>query len=98
MKTPDNRILLLFLMVLSVFLLGTAGYMLLEGWSLLDSAYMTIITLGTVGFGEVHPLSNLGRVFTIILILLGVSTLAYGLRTVAQFFLEQEIKQVGCII
>lgn len=90
MKTPDNRILLLFLMVLSVFLLGTAGYMLLEGWTLIDSAYMTIITLGTVGFGEVHPLSNIGRVFTIVLILLGVSTLAYGLRTVAQFFLEQD--------
>jgi len=64
--------------------------MLLEGWSLIDSAYMTIITLGTVGFGEVHPLSNLGRIFTIVLILLGVSTLAYGLRTVAQFFLEQD--------
>jgi len=90
MRTPDNRILLLFLMVLTVFIFGTVGYMLLEGWSLIDSAYMTIITLGTVGFGEVHPLSNLGRIFTIVLILLGVSTLAYGLRTVAQFFLEQD--------
>ncbi len=90
MKAPDNRILLLFLMVLAVFLLGTAGYMLLEGWTLIDAAYMTVITLGTVGFGEVRPLSNLGRVFTIVLILLGVSTLAYGLRTVAQYFLEQD--------
>ena len=76
-------------MVLALFLLGTAGYMLLEGWMLIDAAYMTIITLGTVGFAEVHPLSNIGRVFTIVLILLGASTLAYGLRTVAQFFLEQ---------
>jgi voltage-gated potassium channel len=90
MKVSDNRILLLFLMVLAVFLLGTAGYMLLEDWSLIDSAYMTIITLGTVGFGEVHPLSELGRIFTIMLILLGVSTLAYGLRTLAQYFLEQD--------
>lgn len=90
MTTPDKRILLLFLLVLAVFLLGTAGYMLLEGWTLIDAAYMTIITLGTVGFGEVHPLSDMGRVFTIVLILLGVSTLAYGLRTVAQFFLEQD--------
>jgi voltage-gated potassium channel len=90
MKKPDNRILLLFLLVVGLFLLGIAGYMLLEGWSMLDAAYMTIITLGTVGFGEVHPLSSNGRLFTIVLIVLGVGMLAYGLRTVAQFFLEQD--------
>jgi voltage-gated potassium channel len=42
---------------------GTAGYMLIEGWSLLDAVYMTITTIFTVGFGEVHPMSTAGEVF-----------------------------------
>jgi hypothetical protein len=51
---------------------GTVGYMLLEQWSLLDAVYMTVITISTVGFTEVHPLSGAGHLFTIGLIL-GVS-------------------------
>ena len=90
MKKLDNRILLLFLMIIALLLLGTVGYMLLEGWSAIDAFYMTVITSSTVGFGEVHPLSNAGRLFTIVLILLSVSTLAYGLRTVAQYLLDQD--------
>ena len=90
MKTPDNRILLLFIMVFAVLFFGTGGYMLLEGWSLIDALYMTVITLSTVGFGEVIPLSNMGRLFTIVLVVLGVSVLAYGLRTMAQYFLDQD--------
>jgi voltage-gated potassium channel len=63
-----------------IFLLmaiGTFGYTLIEGWPVLDSLYMTIITLSTVGFGEIRPLSPLGKFFTAGLILLGVGTLAY---------------------
>ncbi|GAB4571528.1 MAG: potassium channel protein [Anaerolineae bacterium] len=65
-------------MQLSLFLLaillvaGTLGYVLLEGMTLAESLYMTVITISTVGFGEVRPLSQGGRLFTIILILLGV--------------------------
>ncbi|MCZ7667819.1 MAG: potassium channel family protein [Chloroflexi bacterium] len=61
-KSPFNRIFLLFLMVVALFLFGAGGYMLLEGWSFLDAAYMTMITLSTVGFGEVRPLSSAGRI------------------------------------
>ena len=50
----------------AVFAAGTAGYMLIEGWGVFDSLYMTTITVGTVGFGEVHPLSANGRLFTIV--------------------------------
>lgn len=57
---------------------GTAGYMLIEGWSLLDALYMTVITITTVGYNEVHPLSTAGRVFTIGLILVGVGTFFYA--------------------
>jgi voltage-gated potassium channel len=58
--------------------IGVAGFRLLEGFSLLDSLYMTVITLTTVGFGEVHPLSPAGRVFTMLLILGGCGVAAYA--------------------
>jgi voltage-gated potassium channel len=51
---------------------GTAGYVLIEHFSLLDAAYMTVTTLVTVGYGEVHPLSAAGRAFTLTLITIGV--------------------------
>ncbi|MGF1512652.1 MAG: potassium channel family protein [Elainellaceae cyanobacterium] len=57
--------------------IGTLGYHLIEGWSWIDSAYMTIITMSTVGFTEVQPLSATGRLFTITLILLGVVSIGY---------------------
>jgi len=60
-----------------VILMGTLGYKFIEGWNLLDSAYMTVITLTTVGFGEIHPLSPRGRVFTISLIFMGVIAIAF---------------------
>lgn len=66
---------------------GTLGYVLLEDLTLVDAAYMTIITLTTVGFGEVRPLSPPGRTFTMGLIVLGVSTAAWGLRNAAEIAL-----------
>ena len=53
---------------------GTAGYMLIEGWGAWDAFYMTVTTVATVGFREVHPLSLGGQVFTILLIFCGVGT------------------------
>lgn len=55
-----------------VILFGTSGYMTLEGWSFIESVYMVIITLSTVGFMEVRPLSNVSRVMTILVIFGGV--------------------------
>ncbi len=65
------------LLFLGVLLIGTAGYRTIERWSLLDSAYMTIITLSSVGFGEIQPLSPPGRLFTISLILMGLLSIGY---------------------
>ena len=73
---------------------GTAGYMLLEGWNLFDSLYMTVITLASVGFKEIHDLSLFGRIFTIILIIGGVGTVAYALSTGAKIILEGELQEV----
>ncbi len=60
-----------------IFLIGTLWYSLVEGWKWEDAAYMTVITLATVGYGETHPLGSRGRLFTIVLILMGVVNLTY---------------------
>jgi voltage-gated potassium channel len=60
-----------------IFIIGTLWYSLVERWSWEDAAYMTVITLATVGYGETHPLGSRGRLFTIALILMGVVTIGY---------------------
>ncbi len=80
---------LLFLNVL--ILIGSAGYMVIEGWGVLDSLYMTIISITTTGFMEVHPLSPQGRLFTTVLIVVGVSTIAYIGGRAAQLLIEAQI-------
>jgi len=70
-----NRYVLLLLVPVFLLAFGTIGYHLIEGWPYFDALYMTVTTLTTVGFSEVHPLSDTGRAFTIVLILGGVFTL-----------------------
>ncbi|MFZ9738046.1 MAG: potassium channel family protein [Prochlorotrichaceae cyanobacterium] len=63
-----------------ILVIGTIGYALLEHWSILDAAYMTVITLSTVGFSETHPLSAQSRVFTIVLIFTGIANIGFLLN------------------
>jgi voltage-gated potassium channel len=74
--------------IVLIVLTGTLGYMVIEGWNVLDAVYMTVTTMATVGFGEVHPLSPHGRLFTIGLIVLGVGGALYVLTTMMQFVFE----------
>ena len=74
--------------ILAVLLIGTMGYILLEGWSSLDALYMTVITIATVGYGEVAALSVQGRIFTIFLIFLGIGVAGYAIGTIAAFLVE----------
>ena len=74
--------------------LGTVGYMLIEKWSLLDSLYMTVITLSTIGYGEVHAVSPPGRIFTLVLIVLGAGFFLYVIGNVVQFLVEGRIRLV----
>ena len=76
--------------LLLVLIFGTIGYKLIEGWSFLDSLFMTITTITTVGYAEVHPLSVAGRTFTIFLILGGVGTAFYILTSLVQYIIEGE--------
>ena len=75
-----------------IIVLGTIGYVIIEGWDILDAVYMTIITLATVGYGEVHAISKIGRIYTILLIILGTGFYLYVLAAVVQFMLEGRIR------
>ena len=77
-KLSKREVIVAAAALAAVLLIGTAGYMVLEGWNLLDSAYMTVITLATIGYGETHPLSDTGRLFTLLLILGGIGIVAYS--------------------
>ncbi|MFP4429995.1 MAG: potassium channel family protein [Spirochaetota bacterium] len=83
-----RQLLVASLIVFFLIVLGTGGYMLLEGWSLVESFYMTILSVSTTGFREVRPLSVEGQLFTVFLIVFGLLSIAYVAGRVAQFFLE----------
>lgn len=73
---------------------GIAGYSLLEGWDFQDSAWMTVITLATVGYGEAKPLDTTGRWFTICLIIGGMGVLLYAVSSLTAFIVEGELLDV----
>jgi voltage-gated potassium channel len=89
-----KRLILSILLIALIVAFGTVGYMIVEGWSILDSIYMTIITLASVGYKEVHELSYNGRMFTIVLIIGGVGTVLYALNNGAKLILEGEFKEI----
>jgi voltage-gated potassium channel len=83
-----RKALILFLIVL---VYGTVGYWAIERWNPFDSAYMTIITISTVGYREVHTLSTLGRIFTATLIVGGVATMLYAFSVFSEMLHEGAI-------
>ncbi len=78
-----------FLVVL--FSSGTAGFMIIEGWDLTESLYMALITLTTVGFSEVRPLSHTGRHFMIVFLIVGIATVGYSISTVVNYLFEGQM-------
>lgn len=81
------------LLLLSVVCIGVTGYMLIEGYRFFDAFYMTIITIGTVGFMEVQPLSDPGRLFTAFLIITGFGTFAYAITSVTGYVIDGEFRE-----
>lgn len=80
--------------VICVVIFGTVGYCLIEGWTLFDGLYMTVITLASVGFREVHDLSDQGRAFTIVLIVSGTGIIVYTIGSLAQFMVEGQFQSL----
>jgi len=83
-----------FLLFITALLGGTAGYMLIEKWSFMDALYMTVITLATVGYGEVRRLSPSGRIFTMLLILTGVGFVFYVASSTIRFVVEGRVREI----
>ncbi len=79
-------------MLVAVFVIGTAGFMYIEGWRLLDAVWMVMITLTTIGFGEVHRLSDHGRVFAMGLIVAGVSVGTYTMTALTTMVVEGRLQ------
>jgi len=84
MEHPLLRFRLAFILLAIVIAVGVAGYMLINGWNFLDSFYMVIITISTVGYTEVHPQGVAGRMFSTGLIVVGVATMLYGFGVFAE--------------
>ncbi len=91
MKTT-RHLLVSSVLALLIIVIGTVGYMLLEGWAFMDALYMTVITITTVGFSEVRPVDSNGRIFTMVIVLLGVGLSAYVAGAVVQFMVEGRIR------
>lgn len=89
-----KRLLFALILLAIVFSSGVFGYMFIEGWNFLDSLYMTVITIASVGYMEVNPLSHQGRIFTIFLIILGMGVLLFGISTFTAFLVEGELSDI----
>jgi voltage-gated potassium channel len=81
-------------LLLGVFATGIIGYSVIERWPPLDAFYMTVITISTVGFGEVQPLSDAGKIFSAFLIVAGVGVVFYAFTTFIQYYLRGQFQNI----
>jgi voltage-gated potassium channel len=91
-KTLARRAALVGGLLISSLGFGTIGFMVVEGYPAFDAFYMTLITVATVGYMEIHPLSHAGRVFNSFLILFGVSAVFFGVGALTQTIIELELQ------
>ena len=86
--TAQVRIILACALLTAVVLAATVGFMAVEGWSFGDSLYMAVITVSTVGYGEVHPLSGTGRALAVVIIVFAVASLGYSATAIGAYLAE----------
>ena len=89
-----SRLILPVAMLGLTILFGTAGYMVIESFSFLEALYMTVITISTVGFTEVKPLNESGRIFTIFLIMINLGLFTYFVTLLTRFFSDGEFTKL----
>jgi voltage-gated potassium channel len=77
---------------IGILIVGTTGYMIIEGWRFLDALYMTVITISTVGYREINQIGDVGRVFTILLVAIGVGFTLYVAAAIVQFMVEGQMR------
>lgn len=88
MRNDKPQIIIPLLLILGVLIVGTTGYVFLSNMTVVDAFYMTVITVSTVGYGEVVPLNLSGRLFSVFLIFYGMGTIVYAVGSIAFFFVE----------
>ena len=86
-----KRFILPILLIVLVIVSGTVGFMFLEKYTFLDSLYMTMITISTIGYGEVHHLDSTGRIFNIFLIIGSLSTTAFAFSIITRYVIDGEM-------
>ncbi len=89
-----KRVLSILAVLFLVIIVGTLGFVFIEKWTVFESLWQTVITLSTVGFGELREMSDSGRFFTIILIMVGFAVFGYSLTALTRIIVEGEIKNV----
>lgn len=90
--SSHKQLLLTFLAIILMIFVGSLGYHLIEGWSWFDGLYMTVITLATIGYGETHPLSLGGRLFTLMLIVIGVALFGLLISNLTKAVIESGVR------
>ncbi len=89
-----SKLKLSILLLFATIAFGTSGYVFIEGMTPFEAFYMTVITISTVGFSEIKPLSDIGRGITIVVIGMGISLLTYTLGQVARIIVEGELRTI----
>ena len=87
-RTTVNRLFYAAISLLGVFFIGVMGFMFIEDDSLLNSAFLTIITISTVGYSLLHELSDGGKVFAIFLIIISLAVTAYSISIITSYLIE----------
>jgi voltage-gated potassium channel len=88
----NRHLIVSIILSLAILIIGTAGYMIIEDWRFLDALYMTVITISTVGYREINQIGDVGRVFTILLVAIGVGFTLYVAAAVVQFMVEGRMR------
>jgi voltage-gated potassium channel len=91
---PPRHFLIIVTLLVFTVAAGTIGFELIEGWGFMDALYMTVITIATVGYQEIRPLGEAGRIFNMALIFFGLGTTTYVAASVVRFMVEGRIRAI----